>query len=212
VVPGGESYAQTPRYVASTADDEPTATSALPTTTAPPSDSSSNRNLQNLEAEGTGRAAATGGPPWWRNPLLILALLVAATGTGVAAVPVVRGLRRRQRRAGADTPSARVLVAWEEAEEILAVAAGLPRRPAETPLEYARRVTDAAPVDVGRMVELANDTLAAGFSASGVDDETADEAVAAAADVRRVLLHRSTPAQRVKWAVDPRRPRATPRA
>jgi hypothetical protein len=105
-----------------------------------------------------------------------------------------------------------VLVAWEEAEEILAVAAGLPRRPAETPLEYAARVTAAAPVDVGSMVELARSTLAAGFSVSGVDGATAARAVEVGDDVRRVLLGRATTAQRVRWTLDPRRRRATPRA
>jgi uncharacterized protein DUF4129 len=97
-----------------------------------------------------------------------------------------------------------VLVAWEEAEEILGVAAGLPRRPAETPLEYAKRVAAAAAVDGALMDELANHTLAAGFSASGVDDGVADRTEAAVADVRRTLLHRATRAQRVRWAVDPR--------
>jgi hypothetical protein len=116
----------------------------------------------------------------------------------------VRTLRRRRRRAAAVTPRARVLVAWEEAEEILGVAAGLPRRPAETPLEYATRVASASTVDRDLMVALARATSAAGFSASGVDDGTADRTEAAVAGVRRTLLGRATRIQRVRWAVDPR--------
>jgi transglutaminase-like putative cysteine protease len=210
--PGTESYTHTESYRVDTGDEPATATSAPPTTVAPGEPGASNRNLRNLEAEGTGSAAGPTPTPWWRHPLLILAVLGGAGVAGVVIPPVVRGVRRRRRRAAADSPSARVLVAWEEAEEILAVAAGLPRRPAETPLEYAARVTAAAPVDVGSMVELARSTLAAGFSVSGVDGATAARAVEVGDDVRRVLLGRATTAQRVRWTLDPRRRRATPRA
>ena len=84
------------------------------------------------------------------------------------------------------------------------MAAGLPRRPAETPLEYAARVAAAAPLDAGLLAGLARDTSAAGFSSTGVDDGIADRSEATVAQMRRTLLDRATRVQRVKWSVDPR--------
>jgi len=203
-LPGGDTYAGTPAYRAATTDLPSTATSVPPTTAAPPVGNPSNRNIENLNAGGGTATASAAHRSWWRNPVVILILLAGLAAAGLGAVPVVRTLRRRRRRAAATTPRARVLVAWEEAEEILSVAAGLPRRPAETPLEYAKRVAVAAPIDHELMVELAHDTSAAGFSASRVDDGTADRTEATVADVRRMLLDRATRARRVRWAVDPR--------
>ena len=203
-LPGGDTYAGIPAYQVVTDDPGSAVPSTTPTTAAPAANNPSNRNIEDLNVGG-GTSTAPGGPrPWWRNPMLILVLLAGLGASALAAVPVVRTLRRRRRRAAAVTPRARVLVAWEEAEEILAVAAGLPRRPAETPLEYATRVAAAAPVDRGLMSELAHHTAAAGFSAAEVDDGIADRTEAAVADVRRTLLDRATRAQRVRWAVDPR--------
>jgi transglutaminase-like putative cysteine protease len=204
-LPGGDTYAGTPAYQARTTDDPaPTATSAPPTTAAPAVNDPSNRNLEDLNV-GAGSSTSPGGHrPWWRNPVVILIVLGGLAATGLTTVPVARTLRRRRRRAAAVTPRARVLVAWEEAEEILAVAAGLPRRPAETPLEYATRVAGAAEVDAGLMTGLAHDTAAAGYSVADVDEGVADRTEAAVADVRRTLLARASRAQRVRWSVDPR--------
>ena len=204
-LPGGDTYAGTPAYQPRTTDDPAaTATSAPPTTAAPASGSLSNRNIEGLNVGGDASTGAGGHRAWWRHTLVILIVLAGLATAGLTAVPVVRTLRRRRRRAAAVTPQARVLVAWEEAEEILAVAAGLPRRPAETPLEYAARVAAAAPLDAGLMVALAHDTSAAGFSARGVDDGTADRSETTVADMRRMLLDRASRVQRVRWAVDPR--------
>jgi hypothetical protein len=204
-LPGGDTYAGTPAYQARTTDDPaPTATSAPPTTVAPGVNDPSNRNLEGLNV-GAGTSTSPGGHrPWWRNPVVILIVLGGLAATGLTTVPVARTLRRRRRRAAAVTPRARVLVAWEEAEEILAVAAGLPRRPAETPLEYATRVVGAAEVDAGLMTGLAHDTAAAGYSVADVEEGVADRSEAAVADVRRTLLARASRAQRVRWSVDPR--------
>ena len=205
VRPGAEDYARTPPYQVVT-ENGPEATGPLAsTTTAPPADASpSNRDVRDLDA-GAGQSNGSSGPaPWWRRPVVILAILAGLGVVGLALVPPVRALRRHRRRAAATTPRARVLLAWEEAEAVLAIAAGLPRRPAETPLEYAGRVTSPAELDGELMTTLAHDTMAASFSAAGVDDTVADEAEAVTADLRRTLLDRATTAQRVRWAVDPR--------
>jgi transglutaminase-like putative cysteine protease len=203
--PGAEDYALTPAYQVQTEDGPPGTGPPASTTTAPPADASpSNRDVRALDA-GSGESAGSSGPaPWWRRPLVILAIVAGLGAVGLALVPPVRALRRRRRRAAATTPRDRVLLAWEEAEEILAVAAGLPRRPAETPLEYAARVTSSAELDRALMSHLARDTMAARFSAAGVDETVADEAETVTAGLRRTLLDRATTAQRVRWAVDPR--------
>jgi transglutaminase-like putative cysteine protease len=205
VHPGAESYTRTETYRIQTEDGSQPPATVAPTTTSPTSDGSpSNRDVRDLDAGG-GRSGGGSGPAaWWRRPMSVLAVLAGAGALGLALVPPARAYRRRRRRTAATTPRKRVLLAWEEAEEILAIAAGLPRRPAETPLEYAARVTAPASLDRDRMTTLAHDTTAARFSAAEVDETVALEAESAVADVRRTLLGRATAAQRVLWAVDPR--------
>jgi transglutaminase-like putative cysteine protease len=203
--PGAENYTRTPLYQVQSEDGTPTTPTVAPTTTAQPSDASpSNRDLRDLDA-GTGESSRPSGPgPWWRQPLAILGILAGLGVVGLALVAPARAYLRRRRRMEATTPTARVLLAWEEAEEILAIAAGLPRRSAETPLEYAARVTSPAELDRELMATLAHDAMAASFSAAGVDEAIADEAEGVTADIRRTLLDRATTVQRVRWAVDPR--------
>src|SRR5205085_948668 len=77
------------------------------------------------------------GIPSWLTGLLIFGAIVALVA-GAAGVGIARRRQSfRRRRSAAATPDARALVAWEEAEEALALA-GHPRRRAETPAEYAR--------------------------------------------------------------------------
>jgi transglutaminase-like putative cysteine protease len=203
--PGAEDYTQTEPYQVVT-EGSVTTGPTVPTTTAPPTGASpSNREVRDLDAGSGQTDGSSGGGPWWRNPLvMILVILVGLGAIGLALVPPVRAILRHRRRVAATTPRARVLLAWEEAEEILAIAAGLPRRPAETPLEYAARVTSPAALDREVMTTLAHDTMAASFSATGVDDAVAEEAEAVASGLRRTLLGRASTAQRVRWAVDPR--------
>jgi hypothetical protein len=108
----------------------------------------------------------------------------------------------------ATTPEARVLVAWEEVQEALGMA-GLPRRPDETSMEYARRAPRAGAVSLPLLAELAGDTTAATFSASGVEETVAARAEHSAAAIRAELLLRATRAERVRWTMGiPSRPAA----
>ena len=112
--------------------------------------------------------------------------------------------RRRQafarRRAAATTPDARALVAWEEAQEALALA-GYPRRRAETPAEYTRRVPGPAGVSPGPMSDLGHATAAAAYSEAGIGPEGAAAALEAADQVRRQLAASATRAERLRWAL-----------
>jgi transglutaminase-like putative cysteine protease len=204
--PGTEAYARTPPFeVLTETGPRETVPTSPPTTASAPADRSA-RNPEDVNA-GTGAPGSRERSNWERVrgaigrafPFVAVALVLLTV-----AVPGLRELLRRRRRRAATTPSARVMLAWEEAEALLASTAGLPRRPSETPLEYAARVVAAASVDDAAMNALAHRTLAAGFSATGVDDEAALAAETAGADMRRVLLGRLSKPQLVRWAVDPR--------
>lgn len=134
----------------------------------------------------------------------LAALLVALPVLLAAAVPVARQLRRRRRRAGADTPRERVLVAWDEAEEDLAVT-GLPRQRWETAAEYTARVGPVGGAAVARHLRLLSaDVEAAAWSMSAVPPEAAARAAHSAASIAAALRAGAGPLRRAVWAVDPR--------
>lgn len=138
------------------------------------------------------------GPRW-----IVAGVLLAAVVAYVTFVPLAKRRRRRRRREAAATPAGRVLVAWEEAAEDMA-AAGLPRRPDETAVEYAHRVRKAAGPAGATLVRLADDTTAAAWSAGGVAPEVAARAEKEAAGVATELRAQATRRERLKKALDPR--------
>ena len=136
----------------------------------------------------------------WLKALLVLALVVVVA---VAVLAVLMGRRRqafKRRRAAAATADARALVAWEEASEALTLA-GHPRRRAETPAEYARRVPGPAAISPAPMSLLAQATAAAAYSAGGVDADDAAAAIHAADQIRDQLTARATRQERLRWAL-----------
>ncbi|MBV8236708.1 MAG: transglutaminase domain-containing protein [Acidimicrobiia bacterium] len=146
------------------------------------------------------RAKPTHGTSAWLKALLLLAVLVVIAG---GAVVVTTGRRRRafnRRRSGATGADARTLVAWEEAEEALTLA-GYPRRRAETPAEYARRVPGPAAISPGPMGSLAEATAAAAYSAAGIGADGVAAATDAADQVRDQLAARATRTERLRWAM-----------
>jgi transglutaminase-like putative cysteine protease len=126
--------------------------------------------------------------------------LVAAYGLGVPAAR--RGLAARRRRRAA-TPSQQVLVAWQEAEDALGQA-GRPRRPSETPGEFAARSAPGLGQAGTSLARLATDTTAAGFSATGVPASAVAPARQAAVAVADELKAQAGPLRRARWALDPR--------
>lgn len=100
--------------------------------------------------------AGSDGPSGVGVPRLVAvaAMVLAAVGLMLGSVPVLRRLARSRIRAGlAGDPAGLIEEWWSDAVEALALA-GLARRPFETPLELARRVTAALPA-VGPITELA---------------------------------------------------------
>jgi hypothetical protein len=114
-----------------------------------------------------------------------------------------RWLARRRRAAAGGSASAQALVAWQEAQEALALA-GHRRRPSETAGEFATRAARILPGSGAPMVRLAADTDEAGFSEAGVAEEAVPDAWTTADAVVRELKQQATVGQRLRWALDPR--------
>jgi len=204
-IPGGEGYtgvAEQQDGPDGDRSDVTTTTSTSTTvgpggpTTAPPGPA----------AEDPGAAAADGGDdssPWPRRLAVAALALVALVVVDVLLVAGLTWARRARRRGAAETSSGRVLVAWEEAGEALA-AAGVPRRPAETPVEYAARAAGTAGVDPLRLRSLAAAATEAGWSDELVDEEAAATAQADAGAVVDAVRAARTRGERLLAAVDPR--------
>ena len=152
---------------------------------------------------------------WLAGPIvdaLSIVLLVLLLGGLIAAVPVARWARRERRRAAATTPAERVLVAWDEAEEDLAVT-GLGRLRHETTTEYAGRVGPVAGADVAEPLQwLAAGTETASWSDRGVAPEVATQAAVAPTAIASALRAGVSPLRRARWPSTPGRCCAAGRA
>jgi transglutaminase-like putative cysteine protease len=197
--PGNEPYTGVPAPAIAGADSATAPSPQTPPTTA---GASTPRTTERLTPDNPGgQANAASHRPWWRRWWwLVVAGSAGLLGAGAGAVPLSRRWRRDRRRVTATTPEARVLVAWEEVEEALGLA-GLPRRADETSTEYARRVPRTGAVSPTLLAELAGDTTAAAFSASGVEEAVATRAEQSATTIRGELALRATRAERVRWTM-----------
>lgn len=122
------------------------------------------------------------------HPVLVgMLAIVVAVGAWIGAVSGLVALRRSRRRRRSDDPSAQVGLAWTEAIEVLTWRGRAPR-PAETYLEYARRLAGSAPSTSPDLGELAELSTRARYAAGSVDPtarERADEV--SAAIIRRTV-------------------------
>ncbi len=100
-------------------------------------------------------------------------------------------------------PTARVLVAWDEAAEAFTVAGVPPKRP-ETYREFATRAATATPVPHGTMRALADDASAAQFSGDPLPDEVADRAERTAAEIEATLDESTPLGRKILGSLDPR--------
>jgi hypothetical protein len=208
--PGAESYT----FVAPQQSTEGDAPSSSATTAVPGSASASTSIPSGEELAGLipgdlgGNVEAVGlsnpGESVWPRRLLVsLAVVALAALLWVVLVPLARRRRRHQRRKSATTPSARVLVAWEEAAEAFTVAGVPPKRP-ETYREFATRAATATPVTPGTMRVLADAASAAQFSADPLPHEVAERAERTAAEIE-ATLNESTPlGRKILGTLDPR--------
>lgn len=134
---------------------------------------------------------------------LLLGALVLLFGLWTASVPLVRRAIRKRRRRAADTPAARVLLAWTEADESLRLARAR-RRPSETLAEHARRAGGSVPPGAREaLLRLAGDATSASY-AEVVPPEVVPSAVAAAETVERAVLAGAQRSARLRRILDPR--------
>jgi len=197
--PGTQAYTGVGQDPADQGNDQSPATTAPPTTVAGGT-ASSLPGEEETPPEASGSAARDEGTsPLWRI-VLVLGVLAAVYGL---AVPLARGLVVRRRRRSAATPTERVLVAWQEAEDALSLA-GHPRRMSETPPEYAHRSAPAVGGAAPKLARLADETTVAGFSVHGASESAVAVAEEAAVAVAVHLRAQAGPARRLRWKLDPR--------
>ena len=206
--PGAESYTGRPEQqdqagsstTATTVPNTPTTAPAendlAPTTTSP----EQNPDLSTAESAD---AADDDGPGRWAIVGLAMVVLLLLWLGGV---PLLVRMRRNRLRAAAETSADRVVVAWDEASEALRQA-GLPRRLAETPAEYAARAGRRADMPDDASValrSLATDAAAAIFAGGDLPQEVATRAEGSARRVVESLRDRAGVREQLWWAVDPR--------
>ena len=199
--PGGSDYTgiPDPAVPAGTDPAAPTASTVAPTTV--PAADGVTATTEPREETAEPPAADSDRSSWpVPGPLTALAAAVLAY---VGGVPLLGRLHRSRRRARATTPTTRVLVAWEEAGDDLALA-GLGRQPSETVAEYAGRAGRVAAGVAAPLAELAGHLSVAAYSPVGVDDVAAGRAESAAAAVRADVRAAALPVHRALWVLDPR--------
>jgi hypothetical protein len=119
---------------------------------------------------------------------------------------LAKRLRRDRRRTAAARPGDRVLVAWDETAEALALA-GARRHLAETMPEYAGRAARTTALDTDaadQLRHLAADATAASYAADELDAAAVQRAVQTAARIESKLQDAAGPRRRLRWALDPR--------
>ena len=211
-VPGGESYTGQPEQQAATGNPAQ-ATTVPPVTTTPTSapDQSTPETTAPNRQVGTQAEDEGGGLP---RPLVWALALIALVGlVWGGGVPWAKRLRRDRRRTAANRPGERVLVAWDEASEALALA-GARRQLAETLPEYAgraARTTALAGESAERLRQLAADAAAASYAAGELDAAAAARAFETAARIEADLQESAGTRRRLRWALDPRPLRDRPR-
>lgn len=205
-MPGAENYTGQPEQQAS--GENPQAATTVPPSTAAPTTAPGQNTPQTTAAprqvDSTGAAGDNG---WLPKPVvwLIAALLLTAALWG-AGVPFAKRVRRERRRTAAARPADRVMVAWDETSEALALA-GARRQLAETMPEYAGRAARATSLDgeaAARLRALAADAAAASYSADELDPVAVQRAVQSAAAIEANLQEAAGTRRRVRWALDPR--------
>jgi transglutaminase-like putative cysteine protease len=204
--PGAEAYTEIPAQQASSLD--PSSATTTPTSVAAPNtpESPDTPVTEPNDTEvGTGTTATKASRlsnPFVRLAIGALLLLLV----WLIAVPLALRVRRLRRWRAATTAEDRVLVAWAETIELLG-RAGAPRRQAETPDEYARRVPAAVTLPAATataLVDLARDVDLAAYAGPAIPPEAADRAVATGTTIKAAVRETTALRKIVLWKIDPR--------
>jgi len=129
--------------------------------------------------------------------------VLGALALYLAGVLAAGAVRRAVRRRRAETPVARVALAWEESLDA-ARRAGVAVRRSATQSQAAAEIGRRIPVVEAPIRALAATVEATAFSPSPPDEETADRALALADDVSEGARSTMAPAERFRTRFDPR--------
>jgi hypothetical protein len=149
-------------------------------------------------------------------PAAVAAVILGALTIWVAVNAGIHRWRRSRRRHRAGTTAGAVIEAWAEIGDRLA-SLGLPRRPEETPGEYARRasafltpdgVAQGSTESPGELVALGDRVSHASYGREEPGPDIVARVLADASRLDRSLRSRLTVGQRLRGVLDPRR-RAT---
>lgn len=196
-IPGAESYTGVPEAQAAPANPS-SATTLAPPTTAPLANGTSPRVT--VPDQGSQVKTSRSRHKHSQVPVfayVALGMVALALLVWLAGVPLIKRSRRSRRHAAARAPSEVVMAAWADALSTLGQA-GAPRRPWETPHEYARRI------DQPPLTTLADDVTTASYSATPLPDEAIPRARTAASQIDSIIRSRLSRPQRVWWQLDPR--------
>jgi transglutaminase-like putative cysteine protease len=207
--PNAEQYTHVPEEQATEAGFSttvPPTTSAATSTTAAssPSTSPTNRGEDELGGSSFGNE-----PSFWSKDrfggraLVVLAVLLVLGAIYAIAVPIFYGMYRRRRRHAATEPDERVRLAWQESVEAAQVL-GVARWRSETHTEFGSRASRT--IGATGFPILADLVTTADYSADGVDEDEASEALVISDEVTKTVRLQSTRQQRVRSALDPRPP------
>jgi transglutaminase-like putative cysteine protease len=154
-------------------------------------------------AVGTEAGDSETGTPWPLRIAIGLVIVLAAAGLYLLAVLAASVVSRTLRRRRAETPEARVALAWEES---LAAArrAGVGVRPSHTQSQAAQEIGRRLPVVDEPIHDLAATVEAAAFSPVGPDDEVGSRALALADRIGHDTLGSMSPRDRFRTRFDPR--------
>ncbi|MBV8957812.1 MAG: DUF4129 domain-containing protein [Actinobacteria bacterium] len=195
-IPGAEAYTGVPEAQASPTNPSTATTVAPPTTTPANTGNTPRATVPQREQVKTNTAAKA----HHHTPVLVyVAIAVVALGllTWLAGVPLLKRARRRRRAAAAHSPADVVMAAWADALSTLGQA-GAPRRPWETPHEYARRINQPP------LTTLAGDVTAASYSSGELPPDIPPRARSAATEIDDAVRARLSRPQKIWWQLDPR--------
>jgi transglutaminase-like putative cysteine protease len=172
---------------------------ASPGTSAPPTTLKPSPNLAHA-----GPTAHHAGP-FPIKAVAAIGIAVALALAWVVGIPLLVRRRRLRRRAAAHGAD-RVMVAWAEAADSLALM-GVRRQASETLEEHARRAARSrvAPSEVPTALStLAQDASVASYSPYPLGNDVVSRSVVAAAVIEGAVWGQATRWRRLRWRVDPR--------
>ena len=200
--PGAEPYTGVPEQ------QDPAGVNPTTPTTAPPTSIDqgpivgTDETIPDLD---DGGGASLADEPGTDPVIIAFFVLMGLIAVYLLVVPLLHYNRRRRRQAAATTPTARVLAAWADVEDVFSQA-GLARHDSETFTEFAPRVGRSAGLSSevnGELQLLAREAAASVFAGDDRSADVVERSDTAARHVAVAVRDQLTPRDRVTWWLDP---------